>query len=144
MKVNRFKFDEQWTVAEEYDRLRNMGENRQKIVCVHTQSYLTFCKPVDCSPLGSTVHGIFQARILEWIATSCSRGSSWPRDWTCVSCVSCISRWILYHQGTWEEQRTVINSFRKNEAAGLKWRQCLVVDVSGGKSQSDDVKNNIA
>ena len=45
---------------------------------------------------GSSVYGIFQARILEWVATSYSRGSSWPRDWTQVSCVSCIARWILY------------------------------------------------
>ena len=42
-----------------------------------------------CSPLGSSVHGIFQARILEWVAIFSSRGSSWPRDWTCF-CVSCV------------------------------------------------------
>ena len=104
MKVNRFRFDEDWTVAEEYVRLRNMGENRQKIVCVHTQSCMTFCKPMDCSLLGSSLHGIFQARILEWIATSYSRGSSQPRDWTRVSCISCTCRWILHHQGTSEVQ----------------------------------------
>ena len=39
-------------------------------------------RPVDCSPPGSSVHGILQARILEWVAISFSRGSSWPRDWT--------------------------------------------------------------
>ena len=47
--------------------------------------------------------GFFQARILEWVAISFSRGSSQPRDQTCVSCVSCISRQICYclnHQGT--------------------------------------------
>ena len=48
---------------------------------------------MDCSPPGSSVHGIFQARILEWVAISFSRGSSRPRDGTCVSC---IGRWILY------------------------------------------------
>ena len=47
----------------------------------------TLCDPVDCSPPGSSVHGIFQARVLEWIAISFSRGSSWPRDWTQVSCI---------------------------------------------------------
>ena len=41
---------------------------------------------MDCSLLGSSVHGVFQARILEWVAISSSRGSSWCRDWTCVSC----------------------------------------------------------
>ena len=49
----------------------------------------------------SSVHRIFQARILEWVAISSSRGSSQPRDWTCVSCVSCIGRQILYHCATW-------------------------------------------
>ena len=55
------------------------------------------CDPMDCSPSGSSVHGIFQARILEWIAISFSRGSSWPRAQTCISWVSCIGRQILYH-----------------------------------------------
>ena len=41
--------------------------------------------------------GILQARILEWVAMSSSRGSSWLRDWTCVSYVSCVGRWVLYH-----------------------------------------------
>ena len=50
----------------------------------------------------SSVHGIFQARILDWVAISYSRGSSWPRDWTQVSSISCIGRQILYHWATWE------------------------------------------
>ena len=49
------------------------------------------------SPLGSSVQGIFQARILEWVAVSFSRGSSGPRDRTHVSYVSCTSRHVLYH-----------------------------------------------
>ena len=49
------------------------------------QSYPTLCDPVDCSPPGSSIHGILQARILEWVAISFSMGSSWPRDWTQVS-----------------------------------------------------------
>ena len=49
------------------------------------QSCLTLCNPMDCSLLGSSIHGIFQARILEWVAMSFSRGSSRPRDWTWVS-----------------------------------------------------------
>ena len=49
------------------------------------QSYLTLCDPMDCSLPGSSVHGIFQAIVLEWIAISLSRGSSRPRDWTQVS-----------------------------------------------------------
>ena len=49
------------------------------------QSCLTLCDPVDCSPPGSSVHGTLQARILKGVAVSSSRGSSRPRDQTCVS-----------------------------------------------------------
>ena len=49
------------------------------------QSCLTLCHPMDCRSLPrSSVHGIFQARVLEWVAISFSRGSSRPRDWTQV------------------------------------------------------------
>ena len=65
------------------------------------QSCPTLCNTMDCSPLGSSVHGISQARILEWVAISFSRGSSRLRDQTCVSCVG---RRILYHWATWEAQ----------------------------------------
>ena len=50
-----------------------------------TQSCLTLCDPRDCSLPVCSVHGIFQARVLEWVAISFSRGSSQPRDWTLVS-----------------------------------------------------------
>ena len=59
--------------------------------CKSLQSCPTLCDPMDCSPSGFSVHGILQARILEWGAMASSRGSSWPRDWTCVSCDSRIS-----------------------------------------------------
>ena len=52
------------------------------------QSCLTLCDPKDCSPPGSSIHGIFQARVLEWAAISFSRGSSRPRDRTSVSCIA--------------------------------------------------------
>ena len=54
---------------------------------------------MDCSLPGFSVHGIFQARILEWVVISSSRGLSQPRDPTCISC---IGRHILYHWATWE------------------------------------------
>ena len=54
------------------------------------------------SPPASSVHGISQARILEWVTISFSRGSSQPRDRTCVSCIFYVSRWILYNCTTWE------------------------------------------
>ena len=66
------------------------------------QSCPTLCNPMDHSPRGSPIHGILQARILEWVALSSSRGSSQPRDWTWVSSVSCIGRQVLYHRHPWE------------------------------------------
>ena len=61
------------------------------------QSWLTLCDSMDCSLPVSSVCGILQAKILEWVAMPCSRGSSWPRDWTFISYVSCIGRRVLYH-----------------------------------------------
>ena len=52
------------------------------------QSCLTHHNPMDCSPPGFSVHGILQARIPEWVAIPFSRGSSWLRDWTWVSCIA--------------------------------------------------------
>ena len=52
---------------------------------------------MDCSPPGSSVHGILQVRILEWVAMPSPRESSQPRAWTLISYVSCIGRQILYH-----------------------------------------------
>ena len=51
------------------------------------QSYPALCNPMDCSLPGSSLHGILQARVLEWVAISFSRGSSQPRDQTRVSCI---------------------------------------------------------
>ena len=56
---------------------------------------LSLCDPTDCSPPGSSVHGILQARILEWVAISIFKGSSRPRDWTQVFCIAgeCFTLW---------------------------------------------------
>ena len=59
---------------------------------MYAQSCPTLCGPMDCSLSGSPVHGILQARILEWVAIPYSRGSAWPRDQTLLSYVSCISK----------------------------------------------------
>ena len=74
-------------------------------VCVFSKSCLTLCDPMDRSPPGSSVSESSQARILEWVSISSSKRSSWPRDQTHVSCISCIGKWILYHWVTWEVQR---------------------------------------
>ena len=64
-------------------------------VCLIIQPCPTLCNPMDYSLPGSSVHGILQARILEWVAISSSRGFSWPRDQTSVSSVSCIAGWFF-------------------------------------------------
>ena len=73
--------------------------------CSVAKSYLILCNPMDCNPPVSSVHGIFQARILEWVAIFSSRASSQPRDGTHISCVSCISRQILCYCATFEAAR---------------------------------------
>jgi len=67
------------------------------VLCSVAQSCPTLFGSMDCSPPGSSAHGIFQARILEWVAISFSRESSQPRDQTRISNISCIGRQILYH-----------------------------------------------
>ena len=63
-----------------------------------SNSSLTLCNPMNCSMPGSSVHGISQARILEWVAIFFSRASSWSRDRT----YSRVGRWIIYHWATRE------------------------------------------
>ena len=76
--------------------------------CVCAQFCLTLCNRMDCSLLGSSVHGVLLARILECVAVSFSRGSSQTRDWTCVSCTG---RWTLYHCTTWEAQGSWLHRY---------------------------------
>ena len=68
--------------------LRILILNPYDVLCLVAQSCPTLCDPMDHSPPGSSVHGILQARILEWDAIPSSRGSSWPRDQTWVSCTA--------------------------------------------------------
>ena len=76
-------FKANYSVHRETDQLPGMKSESEV-----RQSCPTLCDPVDCSPPGSCAHGILQARILEWVAIFFSRGSSWPRDWTHVSCIA--------------------------------------------------------
>ena len=64
--------------------------------CSVVQLYPILCDPMDYNPPGSSIHGMSQAKILEWVAISFSRGSSQPRDQTC------FGRWMLYHWVTRE------------------------------------------
>ena len=78
----------------------NWGDNRSQCfiqcmcvcvcvcMCSFSQSCLTLCDPMDSSPPGFSAHGVFQARILEWVAISSYRESSWPKGQTCISCIA--------------------------------------------------------
>jgi len=73
--------------------------------CVAEYHVWLFCDPMDCSLPCSPVHGISQARILEWVAIDFSRGSSQPRDWTHISC---LGRQILYPWATREDPSCIL------------------------------------
>ena len=80
-----------WEFLQSFERQQHFSEDASSYLKVWSrwsevaQSCPTLCNPMDCSLPGSTIHGIFQARILEWVAISFSRRSSRPRDWTWVS-----------------------------------------------------------
>ena len=68
--------------------------------CLVSQLCLTLCDPMDCSPTGSSIHEISQARILEWVAISFSRASSQYRDQNYISCLGRQDSLPLNHQGS--------------------------------------------
>ena len=86
----------------------HMHTHHTHCCCSVTQSCLTLWNPMDCSPPGSSVHGISQARTLEWVTVFFSRGSLQPRDGTPFSC---IGRWVLYDWATREAPHTYIYTY---------------------------------
>ena len=101
----------------------------------------SFWPPMDCSPPGSSVHAIYQARILEWGAISYFRGYSQVRNHTCVSWVSCIGRRILYHWATWKAtisqhiHTTVCHHFDNELMRKSEWLNNLP-QITGKKSNN--------
>ena len=76
----------------------NWSKARPRALCMHAkslQSCWILCNPTDSSP-PAPLYGILQARILKWVAMPSSRGSSWPRDWTHVSYLSCTGRRVFF------------------------------------------------
>ena len=75
------------------DEYKKVCKPRVYMFVLVTQSCLTLCDPMDCSPPRSSVRGVLQARILEWVAISFCKGSSRLRDWTWISCTAdrCLS-----------------------------------------------------
>ena len=101
--LNNQKPKHSFTVGPLYVRFHILRFNHHMVLLMPACSAVSdSCDPMDYSPLCPSIHGIFQARMLEWVATSFSRRSSWSRDRTHISCVSCIGRWILYYWATWE------------------------------------------
>ena len=89
-------------VAKSWTRLSNWTHTHTSLtyqLSSVAQSCPTVCDPMECRPPGSSIQGIFQARILERVAMPSSRGSFWPRDWTLVSCIA-GGFFILW--STWE------------------------------------------
>ena len=111
------------------------------VLCSVTHSCLTLCDPMDCTPRGSSVCGIIQARILQRVAISCSRGSSQPRDRTCVFCISCTGKQTLYHNVIWEAQRTcrIFQLF-----VSLLWAIKLPTSAGSSKKQESSRKTSIS
>ena len=106
------------------------GCNLMVCVCSVAQSCPTVCDPMDCILPGPSVHGIFQARIPEWVAISSSRGSFQPKDWTCVSWESCTGRRVLYHCTSREAQRYFSPSWAPLGFSSSHWRAAIPDDCA--------------
>ena len=92
-----------------------------------SQSSPTLCDPMDCHLPDSSVHGIFQARILEWVNIPFSRGSSWHRDWTWVSCIAgrFFTVWTI-REAHGEKNEKMKKKKKKPEHI----RRCLLFDLT--------------
>ena len=88
--------------------------NFYTVSCVRVCSEASVCDPMDCSPPGSSVHGILQARILEWVTMPSSRGSSQPRDQTCVSCISCFASRFFTTEPPGKPAHTQLHFFKSH------------------------------
>ena len=103
-------------------------ESLRFCLSVHVYSVAGSCPtpydPTESSLLDSSVHGIFPARIVEWVAISSSTGSSWPKDRTHISCSSCFGRPILYHWATCEAPLLICKAFELS--INSEWDPCWV------------------
>ena len=97
--------------------------------CSVAQLCPTLCDLMGCSLSGSSVHGILQAGVVEWVAMPFSRGFPQARDETHISWGSCIGRWTLYHWATWEALRLL-------GAACIPWFPALFFHLQKQNSRS--------
>ena len=103
------------------------------------QSCPTPCKLMDCSFPGSSVHGILQATIPEWVAMPYSRGSALPRDRTCVSCVSCLGQAGSLPLGTPGKPVLDMDHFQS-----LYWLQHCFASAGSWKREESSRKTSIS
>ena len=94
--------------------------------------------PWNAALPGSSVHGIFQARILEWVVISSSRGSSRPRDWTLVSWVSCIGRWDSLLLSLLGRPKEVKGRSKRQEVT--QYRKASTIRFLGGPWRRKELK----
>ena len=98
---------------------------KRKVDVSVAQLCLAFCDPKDCSLPNSSVRGVLQARVLEWVAIPFSRGSSWLRDWTCVSCIAgrFFAIWTTREASIWAHANQLKNKHKSNPIE--KWAEDL-------------------
>ena len=100
--------DKKAFLKDQCKEIEDLASLEPKNAQVKSLSRVWLCDPMDCSPPGSSIRGILQARILESVAIFFPRGSSQPRDRTQVSCISCTGRRFFTISVTWETHFTRI------------------------------------
>ena len=112
------------------EELRSGYWDRYFVVLLIIQLCLTLCDPMDCSPPSSSLHGIFQAIILEWVAIPFSRRSSWPKDQTRVSCI--VGRFFTIWVTKEAKEKYVFAKEKNKEGISIKGPACVKAPSSDG------------
>ena len=125
--VTKIPWRRKWQPTRASSPGKSHGQRNLVVVIESLWSYSTLCDPMDCSSPGSSIQGISQARILEWVAIPFSRRTSQPRGQTRTSC---SGRQVLYHWATWEAHRgtwqaTVCGVPKDSDTTKQQQQHCL-------------------
>ena len=115
--------DVKWNGIYNYGKPVNPSDVCVCVCVLVNQSCPVLCHPVDCSPPGSSVHGILQARILEWVAIPLSRGSSQSRDQTWVSCIASLVAQVVKNLPAMQEAQVRFLGQETQEKGLPSWRR---------------------